>query len=144
MTTVFDNQNEDLLSGPAEGVGKLTASEIRLGKTKVAQGDVTSGIQQDVFRFQVTANAFCKPFAAEYHVTSRHSPVDNVVFVQMLESEHQLGDVKPRTRLGKPPFLLQVPEQLSTALVIRHKEQVVLGLETEFQADQEWRVKGLL
>jgi len=108
---------------------------------------MTSGIQQDVFRFQITVTAFRQPSAAKCQVTGWHClhlPVDDIIFVQMLKSEHQLGNVEPRTRLGKPAFLLQVPEQLSTALVIRHKEQVVLGLETEFQSDQEWRVEGLL
>lgn len=147
MTTVVDTQDEELLSGSAKGIGELTASEIRLGKTKVAQGDMTSGIQQDVFRFQITVTAFRQPSAAKCQVTGWHClhlPVDDIIFVQMLKSEHQLGNVEPRTRLGKPAFLLQVPEQLSTALVIRHKEQVVLGLETEFQADQERRVERLL
>jgi hypothetical protein len=110
---------------------------------------VASSVQQDVFRFQVTTDDECgrtsQPFSQS---TTKswypHSPVHNVILVQVLECEDELGNIKPRPGLGKSAFLLQVPEQLSSALVIRDKEQVVFRLEAEFQPDEEGRVQGLL
>lgn len=73
-----------------------------------------------------------------------YSPVHNVILVQVLQREDQLGNVKPRPGLGKPAFLLQVPEQFPSALVVCDKEQVILCLEAEFQPDEEGRIERLL
>ena len=74
-------------------------------------------------------------------VTHINSPVHNIVFVQMFEREDQLGNVEPGSGLGKSTLLLQVPEQFSSTLVIRDEKEVILGLETEFQPDEEGRVE---
>ena len=74
-------------------------------------------------------------------VTHINSPVHNIVFVQMFEREDQLGNVEPGSGLGESTLLLQVPEQFSSTLVIRDEKEVILGLETEFQPDEEGRVE---
>jgi hypothetical protein len=64
--------------------------------------------------------------------------------MQVLKRKDEFGDIKPGPGLGKSAFLLQVPEQLSSTLVIRDEEQIIFRLEAEFKSDEEGRVQGLL
>ena len=66
-----------------------------------------------------------------------HLPVHDVVLVEVFERKDQFGDVEPRTLLAEPRLLLQMPEQLATALEICDEIQVCLRLEGELQADEE-------
>ena len=56
-------------------------------------------------------------------------PVHNVVLVQVLQCQDQFRNIEPRPVLTKPPFLLQMPKQLPTALVVGHKVELFLCLE---------------
>ena len=73
-----------------------------------------------------------------------HLPVHDVVLVKVFERKDQFGDVEPRTLLAEPRLLLQMPEQLATALEICDEIQVCLRLEGELQADEERAFQGTL
>lgn len=119
-------RNHNVLCGPAKRVGQLSCPEIRLGQAKVAKGDMSRRVEQDIFRFQVPVPGQHWPDGR-----SRYSPVYNVILVQMLEREHEFRHVKPRSCLGKPALLLEMPKELSATLVIGDEEQVLLRLKTK-------------
>lgn len=56
----------------------------------------------------------------------------------MLESQHNLRRIKPRSILRKPPLLLQMMEQLPPALVVHDQIQIRLALKGKLQSEQEW------
>jgi hypothetical protein len=62
----------------------------------------------------------------------------------MLQSEHQLGNVEPCSVLAEPSFLLQVPKEFSTALVVGDKVQLLFGLERKLESDKEWAFQAPL
>ena len=64
-------------------------------------------------------------------------PVDNVVFVEMLQCKNQLGDIEPCPVLAESSLFLQMPEKLSTTFVVGDKVQFLLGLERKFESYQE-------
>jgi hypothetical protein len=66
-----------------------------------------------------------------------NSPIDDIILVEMLQRQHQLGNIEPRPLFRKPTLLLQVPEELPPALVVRHKIELLLRLERELEADEE-------
>lgn len=56
----------------------------------------------------------------------------------MLEGKDQFSDVEPRAVFAEPSLFLQMPEKLPTALVVGDKVQLLLRLERELEADEEW------
>lgn len=68
-------------------------------------------------------------------------PINNIVLVQMLQCQHQLGDVEPSPLLREPCLLLQMPKELSSTLEVSDEIQVRVCLEGKLQADEEWTVQ---
>lgn len=62
----------------------------------------------------------------------------------MLQSERELSNVEPRPILAEPSFLLQMPEQLASTLVVGDEIQLLLRLERKLEADEEWAFKTAL
>ena len=69
------------------------------------------------------------------------APVDDVVFVQVLQRQDKLRDVKPRPLLREPGLALQVPEQFAAALEIGDEVEVRVRLEAELEPDEERRLE---
>jgi len=122
----------DILGSTAEGVGELIIREIRLRQSKIAQRHMSRRIQQYILGLQITISISFLP--VQY---ISNSPVNDIVFVQMLQRQDQFRDIEPRSILAKPSLLLKVPKQLSTTLVVRHEIQLFLCLEREFESDEE-------
>jgi hypothetical protein len=138
ISSVLTQLPNDSLGSSAEGVGQLIIGQIGLGQSKVTERYMSCSIQQDVLGLQVTI-----PLVGPVGV-SQNSPVDNVVLVQMLQSQDKLGNIEPRSVFAEPTLLLQMPEKFSSALVIGHKVQFFLRLEGEFQSDEERTLEGTL
>lgn len=114
----------EVLGRAAERVGELVVGQVGLGQTKVAKGNVACGVEKDVLGLEVT--------------------VHNVVLVEMLKGQHKLSNVEPCTVLGEAALFLEMPEQLSTALVVGDEVELLLGLEGELEADEEGALERAL
>jgi hypothetical protein len=64
-------------------------------------------------------------------------PVDNIVFVKVLECENQFGDIESSSILTESSLLLQMPEKLSSAFIVGDEIELLLGLEREFETNKE-------
>jgi hypothetical protein len=74
-------------------------------------------IKQNVLRFEITVN--------------------NVELVKMLKSQDEFSNVEPRSLLLESTFTLEMPEELSSALVVGHKVELLVRLERELETDKE-------
>lgn len=92
-------------------------------ETEVGQTDVALQVQQDVLGLQVT--------------------VDDVVLVQLLEREDDLGGKQTRLLLREAAVLLEPEEELATAAVVHDEVELVGRLEGVRQA-REVRVLDAL
>lgn len=70
--------------------------------------------------------------------------VYNVVLVKMFQSKDQLGNIEPCPIFAETTFLLQMPEEFTTALVVGDKVQLGISLEREFQSNKEWTFQRAL
>jgi len=111
-----------VFGGSAKGVGKLTGAQVRFAETEITQGDVASGIEQNVFGLEIA--------------------VDDIVLVQMFEGEDEFGNVESSAFLGEATLALQVPEELASGLVVGDKVELGGALEREFETDEEGAVEG--
>ena len=119
---VQEDLGGQVLGRAAEGVGRVVLGQVRLGETEVAEGDMAVGIQQDILRFEIS--------------------IDDVVLMQVLQRQDQLGDVEFGPMLVEVTVLLEVPEELPTRHEVRNEVEVGGGLEGELQAHDEGRVRG--
>ena len=101
-------------------------------------------VEEDVLGLEVTVDDAGGSAIQRGDSRAQDLPVDNIILVQMLKGENNLGRVEPSSILGESSLLLQVMEELSSALVVHDEIEVSLGLEGEFETEEEWAVGGLL
>lgn len=96
-----------IFSRSTESIGKGIGSQIRLAQTKVTQRNMSRGVEEDIFWFQIAVSDIpVSQRGAEEDETMGDSPIDNVVNVQVLQCENNLGRIKPSSVFCKPPLLL--------------------------------------
>lgn len=109
-----------ILGRSTKRVGEFAFREIDFGESEIGDLDMPIGCKEDVLWFQVA--------------------VDDLLLVDILQCEHQLGTVELGLVLAETERSSQVEEQLSADHEIRDEVQLGLGLEGEVQLHN----KGML
>mmetsp|Transcript_49789 Transcript_49789/g.132043 ORF Transcript_49789/g.132043 Transcript_49789/m.132043 type:complete len:359 (+) Transcript_49789:528-1604(+) len=103
--------------GANEGRELSRLCQVILGEPKVSEPDVTSIIEQTIFRFEIA--------------------VKNLLRVKVLETQEDLTEVEARIRLLETAPLEHVEEQLSATTEIQHKKKVGACLESPVEGHDE-------
>lgn len=148
------------LTGGEEGCGTAKCPALCVGRVEdfrqaeIAEDDVTRAVEETVLRFEIAgrsrmsrARAVRQSIVGFVTQTGKRTvplPVDDVLGVEKVEREDDLGDIEPNLVLAEPaPISLQMLKHLPAALVIHHQEQLFGTLEAEFESDEERAVVRL-
>jgi len=139
---VEQDLGREVLGRTAERRRQLVGPQIGFGQPEITQSDVSCSVEEDVLWLQIARN-HNQPTNAQRKIP-KNSPINNIILVQMLQRQHQLGNIKLCPLLTKPRLPLQMPKQLAPTLKIRHKIQIRIRLETKLEANKEGTLQGPL
>lgn len=94
-----------------------------LGESKICQADVAIFLHEDILWFQIS--------------------IDNLLLVEMTESEGNSERIKLSSSLGELPRFSQVHEKLTTSDKLHDEEDLHVGLEDELHTNEEGMVSLL-
>ena len=118
LRAAFTHLGRHVRGRAAEGGGAVVERRHRLlRQPEVGEADVALGVEQDVLGLEVA--------------------VDDVVAVELLQREHDLGAVQPHAPLVEGALAPQVEEELAARLQRHHEVQLLAALERVVHRDDE-------
>lgn len=120
MTFLVQDLGSEILWSAAEGEGLGIVRE-NLGETEICQANVAVLVHEDVLRLQVT--------------------IDDVLFVQMANSNGDLGSVELGTFFGETGRISQMHEQFSSSNETHDEEYLRLSLEDVVHSNEKRMIR---
>ena len=118
VTLSVQNFRSEIFRRTAKAVGATgTVGDPFLGQSKVGETNVTLGVEQYIFWFQIS--------------------VHNVEAMHVAESKYDFRGIKARSFLSELPQLAEMEEEFSTSTVVQDEVQLVLGLKCHVHSDDE-------
>jgi hypothetical protein len=117
MALVQEDLRSKILSCTTDALGVVVAVDVLLGKPKISDLDVPVVAHQHVFWLQIS--------------------VQNVLGVQMVQSQEYVRSVKSGSVFFESPNLRQVEEELTSWAVLKNEKQFAVALESVVHLNNE-------
>jgi hypothetical protein len=103
-----------------KGLGFASVVKL-LGETEIGNDAVARGVQEDVFRLQISEYYAVPMSGSQLYSPRRCSAVSS----QILQSQNQIRRVKPRPYMTQRPRHLQLRRQIPTGIEVHDKVEVL-------------------